>query len=134
MFFRSDCDTLQHIADVVSKSSKSNEAVIVKDGNVKYYDWKEFMNTTFRPFKGIRKFHHFTFSALLPGVVLCSIDADGAKVPMILTNENQISDNLPAEILPAGLSRERQEYLHKHIRPHVRECFRDITCPEHHEE
>ncbi|XP_056016262.1 uncharacterized protein LOC125677744 [Ostrea edulis] len=91
---RSDCDTLQHVADVVSKSSKT----------------------------------------LLPGVVLCSVDVDGDKVPVILSNHDQISVNLPPEIMPGGLSRERQEYLYKHIRPHVRECFRDTTCPEFHEE
>ncbi|XP_056002594.1 uncharacterized protein LOC130049247 isoform X2 [Ostrea edulis] len=131
---RSDCDTLQHVADVVSKSSKSNEAVIIEDGNVKYYEWKEYIKTTFQPLKGIRKFHYFTFSALLPGVVLCSVDVDGDKVPVILSNHDQISVNLPPEIMPGGLSRERQEYLYKHIRPHVRECFRDTTCPEFHEE
>ncbi|XP_056003731.1 uncharacterized protein LOC125678765 [Ostrea edulis] len=131
---RSDCDTLQHVADVVSKSSKSNEAVIIEDGNVKYYEWKEYIKTTFQPLKGIRKFHYFTFSALLPGVVLCSVDVDGDKVPVILSNHDQISVNLPPEIMPGGLSRERQEYLYKHIIPHVRECFRDTTCPEFHEE
>ncbi|XP_056016759.1 uncharacterized protein LOC130053474 [Ostrea edulis] len=37
----SDCDTLQHVADVVSKSSKSKKAVIIEDGDEKYYVWKE---------------------------------------------------------------------------------------------
>ena len=133
LVFRSDCDTLQHVADAVSQSSKGNEAVIIQNDSVKYREWKEFIQTAFLPLKGIRKFHHFYFSALLPGIVLCSVDADSEKVPVVLRKEDICAD-LPSEILPGGLSRERQIYLYKNIRPHVREQFRNITCPEFNEE
>ena len=65
----------------------------------------------------------------MPGIVLCSVDADNEKVPMVLRKED-ICVDLPPEIRPGGLSRERQIYLYKKIRPHVREQFRNITCPE----
>ena len=109
------------------------EAVIIQNGSVKYREWKEFIQTAFLSLKCIRKFHHFYFSALLPGIVLCSVDADSEKVPVVLRKEDICAD-LPSEILPGGLSRERQIYLYKNIRPHVREQFRNITCPEFHEE
>ena len=68
--------------------------------DVKYHDWKEFIKTAFQPLKGICKFHHFTILKLLPGAILCSVDVDGDKVPVILSNLGQISVNLPPEILP----------------------------------
>ena len=54
----------------------------------------------------------FYFSALMPGIVLCSVDADSEKVPMVLRKED-ICVDLPSEIRPGGLSRERQIYLNK---------------------
>ena len=119
----------QHVSDAVSQSSKGNEAVIIQNGSVKYREWKEFIQTAFLPLKGIRKFHLFYFS----GSFICSVDADSEKVPVVVRKED-ICAGLPSEILPGGLNRERQTYLFKNIRPHVREQFRNITCPEFNEE
>ena len=69
----------------------------------------------------------------MPDIVLCSVDADSEKGAMVLCKED-ICVDLPSEIRPGGLSRERQIYLYKKIRPHVREQFRNITCPELNEE
>ena len=59
--------------------------------------------------KGIRKFYHFYSSTLMPGIVLCSVDADNEKVPVVLRKD------LPSEIRPGGLSRERERDLYKNI-------------------
>lgn len=37
--------------------------------------------------------------------------------------------DIPEPIVPAGLSRERQVYLYRHVRPLVRQPYQDILCP-----
>ena len=44
LVFRSDCDTLQHVADAVAQFSKGNEAVVMQNDSVKYREWKEFLH------------------------------------------------------------------------------------------
>ncbi|KAJ8302403.1 hypothetical protein KUTeg_021390 [Tegillarca granosa] len=39
------------------------------------------------------------------------------------------SEALPEVIYPAGLSRDRQQYLYSSVRPYVRSAYKDITCP-----
>ena len=39
-------------------------------------------------------------------------------------------DDLPSEIFPSGLSKQRKQYLFEQIRQFCDEKYRDITCPE----
>lgn len=56
---RTDCDCLEHLASVVNKSSRTNEAVLYNqqpngDTTWKWRDWKGFLSQHFKPLKGIR--------------------------------------------------------------------------------
>jgi len=53
-------------------------------------------------------------------ISIFKIDVTAAKV---------CKAKLPKAILPAGLTRERQEYLYKEVEPYVKLEYQDITCP-----
>ena len=78
--------------------------------------------------KGIKRLQHFTFPADKPGVVLMRQQWDGPTTEMVLL-QGQLPHGMPPTILPAGLTRDRQAYLFRHIRQFVDEDKRDIVCP-----
>jgi hypothetical protein len=65
-----------------------------------------------------------------PGVVVVKYTTDGAEFELpVLRPRARFADGLPRVIAPAGLSRQRQEYLYTHVRPYVRQRYQDTTCP-----
>jgi hypothetical protein len=68
LYRRTDIDTLHQLRDVVEESATSNRAVLFQgpDG-WDWRDWKSFLSQYYKPIKGIRKYHHFTFDAEKPG-------------------------------------------------------------------
>ena len=123
-----------HLAAVVNESTECNAAQLVPGSGLLWYDWDKFLPLCFRPIPRITQFHHFVFEAVNPGVVLVksrvednfqqvSILKTGVTVPTVM------AAGLP-DILPAGgLSRERQTYLYREIRPFVPGEFADELCP-----
>ena len=59
-----------------------NTVISILNHHFKNHGMGEKCAVEFLPLKGIRKFHLFSFSALLPGIVLCSVHAD-EKVPVV---------------------------------------------------
>lgn len=126
----------------MNKSSTGNKAVRYTnaDGENTYewFDWKTFLGDAFKPVKAVRKYHHFRFSSLNPGVVFVKETSDPteAEVPhQLLRRPGTVFDGtLPQVLPPGGLSVERQAYLYKSIRPFVREAYKDTLCPRAHEE
>jgi hypothetical protein len=51
------------------------------------------------------------------------------QVTILKRNATVPEDILPALLLPGGLSRARQQYLYKNVRPFVCQVYRDVTCP-----
>ena len=95
------------------------------------------MSVRFKPLKGISKYRVFEFTDEFPGQVLVRKESggDGERIMLLKDPSYRFESDLRPEPVPAaGLSVERQKYLYKHVRPHVREMYRDVTCPPPSEE
>ena len=63
--------------------------MITQNDSVKYSDIKEFIQTVFLPLKDIQNIYlFFFFSAMLPEIVLCSVNADSEKVQLVIRKED----------------------------------------------
>ncbi|XP_060576231.1 uncharacterized protein LOC132733586 [Ruditapes philippinarum] len=131
LYRRSNCDTLQHVTEVVLKSAHSN--VPVTYGEWMWKGWKVFLADRFKKVPNISKYHHFRFTSLEPGIVYMKVAADDTnEIRFVICKTNYLQmdrNDLPSVIHPAGLSRERQTYLYRHVRPLVRRPFQDVLCP-----
>lgn len=76
------------------------------------------------------KYQYFRLSAQKPGVVVVRTSSDSEEIEVqVLRPRAQFPASLPPVLPAGGLSRQRQEYLYKNVRPYVRPSFQDITCP-----
>ena len=106
------------------------------DGNasIKYRAWSKWLEKYFRKLPGISCYQHFSMSSDRPGEVIVKRSADSAEETYQLLKRNVKSSfsqmNLPEEIIPKGLSPERQWYLYDNIRAHIPSPIdKDITAP-----
>ncbi|XP_053392666.1 uncharacterized protein LOC123542687 [Mercenaria mercenaria] len=133
LYRRSNCDTLQHVVDVVHKSAHSNVPVTYDENGWKWRDWKMFLGDRFKKVPNISKYYHFRFTSSEPGVVYMKVAADDTEeIRFVICKTNYLrmdTYDLPSVIRPAGLSKERQTYLYRHVRPLVRRPFQDVLCP-----
>ncbi|KAK2167733.1 hypothetical protein NP493_1265g00054 [Ridgeia piscesae] len=76
------------------------------------------------------KFMH-AFDAASPGVVFMKAARDSPEEQFRLMGDSDTSlpSTPPVAIEPPGLSHDRQQYLHTHIRPFVKEEWKDVLCP-----
>ncbi|XP_048771609.1 uncharacterized protein LOC125677540 [Ostrea edulis] len=136
LFRRSDVDSLGQFQTLVNKSSVSNEAVPYGDA-WNWRDWKTFLSTYYRAVKGIRKYHHFRFTSEEPWNVYVKERVDSDEKMVFLKKNGSPSFDaaaLPEILLPVGLTRERQQYLYRNVRPYVRPAHQDSLCPTPSEE
>ena len=140
-FRRTKVGCLDDIVKVVNDSSKVNFAQLVgrEDGTiiVHQYNWADFFSTFFKrnAFAGIKSWQHLVFSAEKPGVALVRNATDGKETKLSLLSADNIHwkpkpSDMPPEIKPEGLSRERKTYLFEKIREFCPSYCRDIVCPD----
>ena len=79
---------------ITEKSSAGNKAVAVDDA-IQWQDWKSYLGDSFKALKGISKYHHFRFSALNPGVVMCKETRDSEERAITLLNSDVELADLP---------------------------------------
>ena len=126
---------LSDVAAAVEVSAEANTAVLVgsEDGTpyVPVYNWSAFLAPHFRKVPGLKQYHHLTIRCEASGTVLLKMTADCGeeKLPLLRDGWVPCARDLPAVIPPPGLSRERQQYLHDHIRDYCTEVTKDIVCP-----
>ena len=126
---------LDDLAAVVEASAEANVAQLVgsEDGvtYVPVYNWSAFLAPHFRKVPRLKQHHHVTVSCEAPGIVSLKLAANsGEEQLQVLWNGWASSwDDLPAVIPPPDLTRERQWYLHDHIRDYCTESTRDVVCP-----
>ena len=77
-----------------------------------------------------RKYQYFRMAADRPGAVVVKTGSDTEEREIAMLKPRvQFPVHMP-DILPAaGLSKQRQTYLYKTVRPFVRPQFQDSTCP-----
>ncbi|XP_053406279.1 uncharacterized protein LOC123531757 [Mercenaria mercenaria] len=133
LYRRTDCDTPQHIAEVVGKSSVSNFPVAYGADGWIWRAWKVFLSDRFKKVPNISKYHSFRFTIEQPGAVYMKENADDIdEIRFIICKTHYLPmdvTDIPDVLPPGGLSKERQEYLFRHVRPLVRQPFQDILCP-----
>ncbi|XP_056000513.1 uncharacterized protein LOC130048183 [Ostrea edulis] len=132
LYRRTDCDTKGDIARVIELSSKSNKAVCFSDDAWVCRNWKEYLSVRFKAIKGIQQYQQFRFSAEAPGHVFVKRRADSEETRvLLLMNGAPFSsvNDVPAQLIPGGLTEERQRYLYHFVRDLVRPSAQDQTCP-----
>ncbi|KAK2189167.1 hypothetical protein NP493_114g05036 [Ridgeia piscesae] len=79
----------------------------------------------------LAKVNRFRFDAASPGVVFMKAARDSPEEQFRLMGDSDTSlpSTPPVAIEPPGLSHDRQQYLHSHIRPFVKEEWKDVLCP-----
>ena len=124
--------SMADIAEMVAGSSVANRAQPVGDETgevvVPTYNWSAFLSPTFKKVKGIKVMQHFTLSADRPGVVCMRQQWDGPATEAVL-HVGPLPQGMPPTIEPAGITRDRQAYLFRAIRPFVDFDKRDLVCP-----
>ena len=139
-FRRTLVGCIDDLAKVVDSSATVNHAQLVGRENgeviVRQYNWSGFFATYFRrqAFDGIESLHHLVFDSQTPGRVLVRKETDGEVESLQVLSKAYHSwkpspHDLPQEIQPPGLSRERQKYLFDKIREFVPAESKDIVCP-----
>ena len=131
-FRRSDIFNLQQLEDAVNSSAACNVAQLLAGSGMSWREWDAHLLGHFKPIKGIRKLHHFEFSAQQPGVVVVkeSLLDPGKEINILKTSKKAVNDaGLPQVLEPPGLTLERAQYLYKQIRQHVPPAFQDDLCP-----
>lgn len=69
--------------------------------------------------------------AASPGVVFAKMTCDSPeeRFELMVDCDASLPSTPPVAIEPPGLSHDRQKYLHTHIRPFVKEQYKDVLCP-----
>lgn len=118
---------------VINNSAYSNRAVLYEgsDGRLQWNwrNWKGFLSTCFMALKGIRGYQQFRFTSERPGMVLVRKTAESNEEAINIFKGGDVTVERPPPVAAAGLSRERMGYLAKHVRPYLRDCNKDVTCP-----
>ena len=95
------------------------------------YDW-QFFTPHFKKVTGIKKLHHLRFTSASPGCAFVKERAGSEEVKQCFFKKDAENwepepDQLPPVLPPAGLSLQRQWYLHDKFCP---DNVKDITCPK----
>lgn len=139
---RSRIYTYRQLIDIINSSTVKGCNVChpyrENDGSAsfKYRAWSKWLAKYFRKLPGISNYHHFSMDFSNPGVVTARRYVDSEKETFELlkktVDSSVLTDGsiLPEEVIPAGLSAERQWYLYDKIREHIPDpADKDATAP-----
>jgi len=135
---RSQITSVFELARVVNTSTQKeiNLAQLIvdpvsKQTLVQVYDWKSYFEIYFRKVPNIISYHHLRFDATKPGLVFIKeFPSTAEKTIKIIKSQCTLHfEGTPLVLNPKCLAAERAWYLYKHIREHVSDDSKDITCP-----
>lgn len=129
--------SVQEFAECIDNStptSKVNSAVAVGnekgDVFVNVYNWLQFFkDSKANKVKHITSYNHFEFCEEFKGKVHGKTDIDGNEFVHRIFPDESAPVGFPVVVIPTGMTRERKEYLYKHIRPYCKEDLKDVVCP-----
>lgn len=134
---RSDVFCLNHWAEVINRSAKTNRAKIVTGNDV--YDWKKGLSSHFKPFAGISKFQHFVADCCEPGWIWAKygVDDDDWKKIKLLKSDSDLNleefRSLPKYLSSVGFKGgkpEKEKGLFENLRQYVKDDWKDELCPD----
>ena len=117
----------------------ANKAQLVRSPSgeqlVHFFNWSEFFHPFFCSLPSITMYHVFHFDHDFPGKVFAKMrSADPSVQEISIQRPSSIlptPSQFPSEIVPAGLTVERQWYLYDKIRPFCSSNLAaDLTCPK----
>ena len=142
---RSQVYTYEQLVGVIEDSSPNGHNICQRyhdisqsNKEIVYRDWRNWLSNYFKTIPNITKYQHFRMSSTEEGVVILKKDIDSKEEKFhLLNNKTSLlstrgrESDLPPQIIPVGLSPERQWYLYDQIRMHIStEKDRNITCPK----
>jgi hypothetical protein len=138
---RTRVDTMGCIAEAVKNSSHvgANRVQLVRnlsgDQLVHFYNWSEFFSLFFTSLPSITSYHVFYFDCDLPGTVFVKCrSTDPSYQEFTIQRPSSIlptPSQFPIEVVPSGLTVDRQWYLYEKIRQFCSSNLAaDLTCPK----
>ncbi len=131
---RSDAFSAEHLAEIVRKSSKTNEAEILNSDS--FFEYKEAFGKIFKNIPNISNYHHFYFDASCPGIIKLKENTTSSwtnqnilKIRTLEVKAHLNNLNFPNSA-PPGLSDTKQVDLYEKVRKYVPEKYKDILCPK----
>lgn len=130
--------SIQDFADCVEKSTPTthvNSAVAVGNEKgevaVNVYNWLNFLkDNNAKKVPHITQCNHFEFNVSYKGKVHCKMDIDGNDFVHRIFPTDSGPIGFPDVVTPAGMARQRKEYLFNNIRTFCKEEYKDLLCPE----
>lgn len=136
---RTSVSSLPELVKMVSDSSIAGKNIpqltidCFGKRHVVWYDWSNFMSKYFSTIPGILQYHHFRFDSSFPGKVFVKYYSNSSSEDVIgIINDVNSLDvlDMPNEVVPAGMSLERQVYLYEKIRQFCSSTeAAALTCP-----
>ena len=139
MYRKTKVGNIHDIADVVKQSATVNHPQLIGDYDgtihVISHDWSTFFDDHFiqTSLKGISKIQHFRFASDYPGYVFVRNTSDDKEQKIKLLKDlswRPCKFTLPEQLVPPGMSLERQWYLHHKIREYCCDADKDLVCPQ----
>ena len=140
---KSTIDSLQDLVECAQNACKKGIIVPQTYGKhlgsteplYEYRDWAKYLEKLFKPIDHVTQYNYFTFDSSKPGWIGVGINPDDEPMPIFILKKRYFSFQQPTyyppAVTPDGLEKDREEYLFKFVRPHVRDPKkRDITCPK----
>ena len=95
-------------------------------------DWPAFLVPFSKPVKGIKQYHHFSFSHQVQGVAMATTHAEGPTqiLPVLVGDAGAVPHAPPPWVQSHGLSAYHQWYLFKSIRDFCTDDTKDIMWPK----
>jgi len=136
---RSDAFSIEHLAEIVRRSSKTNDAKVLDSSY--FFEYKETLSKLFKDIPKITNYHHFLFDASSsPGTIKLRENISNnwtthniLKSTVLEAKEDAQNINFPI-CIPPGLSDVKQLDLYEKVRKYVPEEYKDILCPKPSEE
>ena len=99
---------------------------------VPMYDWQAFLFPFSKAVKGIKQYHHFSFTHEAQGVAMATTHSEGPTqiLPVLVGDAGAVPHAPPPPVQSPGLSAYRQWYLFNSIRDFCTDDTKDIMCPK----
>ena len=137
-FRKEPVSSLEEMAATVRRSTlqEVNIPQLVGDERgtvlVPMYDWQAFLIPFSKAVKGIKQYHHFSFTHQAQGVAMAITHSEGPTqiLPVLVGDAGAVPHAPPPRVQSPGLSAYRQWYLFNSIRDFCTDNTKDIMCPK----